>query len=99
MIQGNCSVCRCQFRRSNLPAVTHKDPAPRLWYDLDPWVGVSGAGTTQDYYDSDGKLVKTLWPNGTATIHLGIVEYDLAIGGAVANTRSYYAVPCPGRCW
>jgi RHS repeat-associated protein len=57
-------------------------------------VAVSGGGTTQYQYDASGQMVKKLAPDGTLTVYLGIVEYELTgLGGTVAHTTSYYTVP------
>jgi RHS repeat-associated protein len=54
-------------------------------------VAVSGAGTTQYQYDAGGQMLKKIAPDGTVTVYLGLVEYE--IDGGVTETTSYYNVP------
>jgi RHS repeat-associated protein len=54
-------------------------------------VAVSGGGTTQYQYDAGGQLIKKIAPDGTVTVYLGLVEYEIA--GGVTQTTSYYTVP------
>lgn len=51
-----------------------------------------GGQTTQFVYDGDGKLVKKINPDNTATLYLGAVyEVELDAGGAATQTTSYYS--------
>jgi RHS repeat-associated protein len=54
-------------------------------------VAVSGGGTTHYQYDANGQMVKKIAPDGTVTVYLGLVEYE--IDGGVTETTSYYSVP------
>jgi YD repeat-containing protein len=56
-------------------------------------VAQAGVGTTTYVYDGDGQLTKQVNPNGTGTLYLGVVEYELNPNGTTAGSTSYYAVP------
>ena len=50
--------------------------------------------TTQYRYDANGQMVLKIAPDGTVTVYLGLVEYELdELGGSVTETTSYYSVP------
>jgi YD repeat-containing protein len=55
---------------------------------------VAGETLTTSYvYDADGGMLKRVRPDGTATVYVGMVEYELTAGGSVSSTTSNYGLP------
>jgi RHS repeat-associated protein len=54
-------------------------------------VAVSGGGGTTQYQYDAGQMVKKIAPDGTVTVYLGVVEYEISSGST--ETTSYYNVP------